>query len=228
MYLTKVLSYLRSNQKIALLAIVSTVALALLFLRFLGTGNMSFIFMIWNLFLAWVPLFFIKWVWEQEKRASIPIVLLGVYFIVWLLFFPNAPYLITDIKHLRGVEEHTIWFDSLMLFSFAFSGFLTGLYSIRIVFRIINYRWTQISAWAIITGAMILSGFGVYLGRYGRWNSWDIITQPGALFRGILDSLQNPLAIKHTLAFSFVLMMLYFAFHFFDESKEHERSHKYS
>ena len=161
---------------------------------------MSFIFMIWNLFLAWVPLFFIKWVWEQEKRASIPIVLLGVYFIVWLLFFPNAPYLITDIKHLRGVEEHTIWFDSLMLFSFAFSGFLTGLYSIRIVF----------------------------LGRYGRWNSWDIITQPGALFRGILDSLQNPLAIKHTLAFSFVLMMLYFAFHFFDESKEHERSHKYS
>jgi uncharacterized membrane protein len=228
MIFQKLLDYLKNNERIALLAVVSAASVALLFIRFLGTENLGFIFMIWNLFLAWVPLFFIKWVWEQEKLRPSPLFMLGIYLTVWLLFFPNAPYLITDIKHLRGVAEQTIWFDSLMLFLFAFSGFLTGLYSIRIVFRILNHRWNDKIAWLTIAGSMILSGFGVFLGRYGRWNSWDIITQPGALLRGIVASLQDPLAIKHTFAFSFVLMLLYFAFHFFAESKEHEPSRKYS
>ena len=228
MNIEKGLAYLRNNERIALLAVVSAASVALLLIRFLGTENLGFIFMIWNLFLAWVPLLFIKWVWEQEKIRPSSLFMLAIYLIVWLLFFPNAPYLITDIKHLRGVSENMIWYDSLMLFLFAFSGFMTGLYSIRIVFRILNHRWNYLAAWLAIGGSMILSGFGVYLGRYGRWNSWDIITQPGALLRGIIASLQDPLAIKHTFAFSFVLMLLYFAFHFFAESKEHEPSRKYS
>jgi uncharacterized membrane protein len=228
MILQKSLDYLKTNERIALLAVVSAASVALLLIRFVGTENLGFIFMIWNLFLAWVPLLFIKWVWEKEKVRPSPLFMLGIYLIVWLLFFPNAPYLITDIKHLRGVSEQMIWYDSLMLFLFAFSGFLTGLYSIRIVFRILNHRWDNITAWFSIGGFMILSGFGVYLGRYGRWNSWDVVTQPDALFRGIIASLQDPLAIKHTFAFSFVLMLLYFAFHFFAESKEHDPAHKYS
>jgi len=228
MEIAKLFTYLQKNQKVALLAVVSASAMGLLFFRILGTRHLDFFFMTWNLFLAWIPLFFIKWVWEQEVKRPAPLFLLMIYFVIWLLFFPNAPYVITDIKHLRGVSENMIWYDSLMLFMFAASGFLTGLYSIRIVHRIITRRWNQKLAWLVIGGSMFLSGFGIFLGRYGRWNSWDIITHPYALSLGIFQSLQDPLAIKHTFAFSFVLMLLYFAFHFLAEIKQHESSHKYS
>ncbi|CAG5069626.1 hypothetical protein DYBT9623_02362 [Dyadobacter sp. CECT 9623] len=222
----KLARYLQSNQKVALLAFVSFAAMTLLLIRML-IHDWDFIFLAWNLFLAWVPLIFIKAVWEMERRQNAPFWLLIICLFVWLLFFPNAPYIITDLKHLRGIADNMIWYDSLMIFTFSVAGFLTGLYSIRIVHRIVTKRWNEQLAWAWILFAMILSGFGVYLGRYGRWNSWDILTQPGSLLRGILESAQNPLAIKHTLSFSFVLMLLYFAFHIFAELKQNERTRRY-
>ncbi|WAC09863.1 DUF1361 domain-containing protein [Dyadobacter pollutisoli] len=227
MTLEKLVRYLQNNQKVALLAFVSGAAMVLLALR-IGLRDWHFIFLAWNLFLAWVPLVFIKWVWEQEVKRQVPFGLLMIYLVIWLLFFPNAPYIITDLKHLRGVPENMIWFDAIMIFTFSVAGFLTGLYSIRIVHRIITQRWNERLAWATILIAMFMSGFGVFLGRYGRWNSWDIVTQPGALARGIFASLRDPLAIRHTFTFSFVLMLLYFAFHIFAELKQNERTHKYS
>ncbi|MHA4742338.1 DUF1361 domain-containing protein [Dyadobacter sp. MSC1_007] len=226
MALEKLVNYLESNLKVALLAFISAAAVALLAMRIL-LQDWSFIFLVWNLFLAWVPLLFIKWVWEMERKQQAPFWLLMVYLSVWLLFFPNAPYIITDLKHLRAVPENMIWYDAIMIFTFSLAGFLTGLYSIRIVHRIITKRWNERLAWLAIVAAMVMSGFGVFLGRYGRWNSWDIITQPGALARGIYHSLRDPLAIKHTVTFSFVLMLLYFAFHIFAELKQNERTHRY-
>ncbi|MCE6992393.1 DUF1361 domain-containing protein [Dyadobacter sp. CY323] len=219
--------YLQNNQKVALLAFVSAAAMTLLSMRIL-IEDWGFVFLAWNLFLAWIPLVFIKWVWEREVRKAAPFWLLAIYLTVWLLFFPNAPYIITDLKHLRGVPEHMIWYDALMIFTFSVAGFLTGLYSIRIVHRIITYRWNARLAWLVIMISMFASGFGVFLGRYGRWNSWDIVTQPGSLARGIFHSMQDPLAIKHTFSFSFVLMLLYFAFHIFAELKQNEATRRYS
>ncbi|NIJ51854.1 DUF1361 domain-containing protein [Dyadobacter arcticus] len=227
MTLEKLSRYLQSNQKVALLAFVSAAAMTLLSMRVL-IENWGFIFLAWNLFLAWIPLIFIKWVWEQESRQKLPFWLLAIYLCVWLLFFPNAPYIITDLKHLRAVPEHMIWYDALMIFTFSVAGFLTGLYSIRIVHRLVAGRWNERLAWMVVTVSMFMSGFGVFLGRYGRWNSWDIVTQPGSLARGILKSMTDPLAIKHTFSFSFVLMLLYFAFHIFAELKQNEPTHRYS
>lgn len=223
----KLVRYLQDNQKVALLAFVSAAAMTLLLFRILLL-NWNFIFLAWNLFLAWVPLIFIKLVWEKEARKQLPFGILMAYLMIWLLFFPNAPYIITDLKHLQGASENTIWYDALMIFTFSVAGFLTGLYSIRIVHRIITRRWNERLAWLAILMSMVMSGFGIFLGRYGRWNSWDIITQPGALARGIFKSLQDPMAIKHTLTFSFVLMLLYFAFHIFAELKQNERTHRFS
>ncbi|WP_157474582.1 DUF1361 domain-containing protein [Dyadobacter sp. Leaf189] len=218
--------YLQRNQKIALIAFVSAAAMSLLLFRIL-LHDWDFVFLSWNLFLAWVPLIFIKWVDEMEAQRRAPFGLLMCYLLVWLLFFPNAPYIITDLKHLRGIGDNIIWYDSLMIFTFSVAGFLAGLYSIRIVHRIINARWNEALAWTVILFSMILSGFGVFLGRYGRWNSWDILTKPVSLLRGIFESMQNPLAIKHTITFSFVLMLLYFAFHIFAELKQNEGTHRY-
>ena len=115
-----------------------------------------------------------------------------------------------------------------VIFVISVAGFFTGLYSIRIVHRIITNRWNESLAWFTILISIVMSGFGIFLGRYGRWNSWDIVTQPGALAKGIFRSMQDPLAIKHTLSFSFVLMLLYFAFHIFAKLKQNERTHRFS
>ncbi|QRR01856.1 DUF1361 domain-containing protein [Dyadobacter sandarakinus] len=227
MGLDKMVHYLQSNLKVALLAFVSSAAMILLAFRIVF-HDWNFVFLAWNLFLAWIPLVFIKWVWEQERNRPLPFGLLALYLFVWLMFFPNAPYIITDLKHLRSVPEAMIWYDALMIFTFSLSGLMTGLYSVRIVHRIVAGRWNGSLAWATIICSLVLSGFGVFLGRYGRWNSWDVLTQPGALVRGIISSMQNPLAIKHTLTFSFVLVLSYFAFHIFAELKQHEASHRYS
>lgn len=228
MKLRKVFSYLQGNQKLALVAFVSASAVSLLVFRIVLGHSWDFIFLVWNLFLAWVPLLFAKLVWEHEIIRPIPSWLLPAYFLMWLLFFPNAPYIITDLKHLRTVPDEMVWYDAVMIFSFATAGILAGLYSARIIHRIAARRWKSHTAWFIITGSMVLSGFGVFLGRFGRWNSWDIVTNPFALMDGILQSMQNPLAIKHTMLFSFVLMLLYFAFHFFAELKQNEPSDRYS
>jgi uncharacterized membrane protein len=219
--------FLQSNLKIALLLIVSLSALSLLAFR-IYSYNWNFVFLVWNLFLAWIPLLFIKMVWTYEQKHKLPLWLLAGYFLIWLLFFPNAPYIITDFKHLRGVPENMIWYDALMIFNFSIAGFLAGLYSIRIVHRIFAHRWNHAVAWLMVMISMLLSGFGIYLGRYGRWNSWDFVTQPKALLKGISSSITDPFAIKHTFTFSFVMMLLYFAFHIFAELKKHEGTHKYS
>jgi len=219
--------FFQSNLKIALLSIISLSAIILLAFR-IYSYNWNFIFLVWNLFLAWVPLLFMSVVWKYEAKRKSPLWLLTGCFLIWLLFFPNAPYIITDFKHLRNVPENMIWFDALMIFNFSVAGFLAGLYSIRILHRILVLRWNNAVAWLIVMISMLLSGFGVYLGRYGRWNSWDVITQPKALLHGIASSLLDPFAIKHTFTFSFVMMLLYFAFHFFAELKKHEGTHKYS
>ena len=228
MTIDRLFRYLHSHHKLALLAFVSALAFTLLTLRMWATQNADFIFMTWNLFLAWVPLLFIKWVSVRENAKPAPALLLLIYLTIWLLFFPNAPYLITDLKHLKSVPDQLLWYDALMIFTFALSGFLTGLYSIRIVHRLLTNRYNQYFAWLSIAAAMFLSGFGIFLGRYGRWNSWDIVTHPKALAKGIFHSMQDPFAIKHTFTFSFVLMLMYFAFHIFAEIKQYDPARKYS
>ena len=222
------LKYLRSNHKIALLAFLSFSACALLFFRMLVERSFGFDFLVWNLFLAWVPLLFIKWISEIDKRKSLHPLTLLFSLIIWLLFFPNAPYIITDLKHLSGIPENKIWYDAMMIFTFAVAGLLPGLYSIRIVYRILSTRFHALICWCLIAASMFLSGFGIFLGRYGRWNSWDIVTQPQNLFWGILGSIRNPMAVMHTFAFSFVLLLLYFAFHTFAEINKNEPTHKFS
>jgi uncharacterized membrane protein len=153
------ITYLRGNQKIALLAVVSLLATSLYVLRVLVVRDLGFMFLNWNLFLAWIPLLFIKWVWQQERVNHAPVWLLFSYLTIWLLFFPNAPYIITDLMHLRAVPDHMVWFDALMIFTFALAGFLTGLYSIRIVHRILASRWNGTFAWGVIGASMVMSGF---------------------------------------------------------------------
>jgi len=172
----------------ALLFVLSTFSIAMLLARVRFSGQPAHAFLIWNLFLAWLPLLFAL-VASRYRRN--PVVLLTFGFL-WLLFLPNAPYLITDLMHLRPIGPVPIWYDAMMLFSFALSGLLLGLRSLFSMQRIVNGRFGLLAGWVFVLLACGLSSFGIYIGRFLRWNSWDIFAHPLRLSADIVNSLTDP------------------------------------
>jgi uncharacterized membrane protein len=113
--------------------------------------------------------------------------------VLWLLFFPNAPYILTDLQHLRYPHAGVpVWFDMLLINWFAWTGILLGVFSLfmmqDIVQRIIG-RWF---GWAFVISVSVLSGLGIYLGRFLRWNSWDLLFHPLALSKQLIQYALNP------------------------------------
>jgi uncharacterized membrane protein len=203
-----------------LLALLSAAAIFLFICRQLATQSLTGLFWIWNLFLAWIPLWVVLWLRDRVQKKAIGKISLATGIILWLFFFPNAPYIITDLIHLKESPSSLIWYDALMGFTFAMSGLFTGMYSVLWVHRIIFNTWGQIMAFIVIPFCLLLSGYGIYLGRFGRWNSWDVVSDPLALCKYVLRSVRNPLAIQTTLAFSFVMLLTYAIFYLFSQKKQ--------
>lgn len=170
---------------------------SLLGLRLTWTGHTAFFFMAWNLFLALIPLGF-SLALQRIRHGFLGLPLVGG----WLLFFPNAPYVLTDLLHLRERDGLPLWFDLLMLLSFALVALWIGFQSLRLVQGWVVQRTSVAVSWAFVASSLMLSGFGIYLGRFLRWNSWDILSRPGALFHDILIRVANPLAHPYTWAFT--------------------------
>jgi uncharacterized membrane protein len=170
-------------------------ALALFVIRVLYTGSLAFFFIPWNLFLAWLPLFFSTLMLQEKNR-------LGklVWFCLWLLFLPNAPYLITDLVHLEQRLPVPFYFDLVLLFTAAWNGLLLGLLSVKNIEEQLQQQFSTVKVKLMLFCIFILSGFGIYLGRYDRYNSWHILTQPFDLMGDIAMYVLQPLQHIHTWA----------------------------
>lgn len=162
----------------------------------LGRASLAgprFVFLWWNLALAWVP-----WgvsAWLSRPRGPLAT---GAAGLAWLVFFPNAPYLITDLVHLKARPPVPLSVDVLMLASFGLAGLVLGWTSLDVVRQRLESRWGRPVALALVTGCVGATGFGVYLGRFLRWNSWDVVTSPSQVLEGARAALVD----GHALAFS--------------------------
>lgn len=159
--------------------------------RFVYSESSIFLFLNWNLFLAFLPwLFSILMIINpklQENKAVIVILLLS-----WLVFFPNAPYILTDLFHLQLRLSMPIWFDLVFILSYAWTGLLFGFISLWNIEEILVKTINEKTIPYISGGLLFLGSFGIYLGRYLRWNSWDILRDPFGLFHDIHDRIMNP------------------------------------
>ena len=168
-------------------------------LRIHLAGHPYYIFMLWNLFLAAIPLGLSLGL-RQINSLTLALPLLAV----WLLFFPNAPYVLTDLIHLNEHSSNVPkWLDLLMLLSFALVSLWFGFQSLHIVQHWFARKFSHATAWCVTVGSLGLSGFGVYLGRFDRWNSWDLLHRPMSLLSTIASYILHPLA--HTRTWGFTL-----------------------
>lgn len=183
---------------------------------------MNFTFLIWNLLLAWIPLYFsskFKKTFTQKKPF-----ISGFLFLCWLAIFPNAPYIITDLVHLEQKSGVPLWFDLILLVLFAWNGLLTGFISLMEIHHAFLTRFSQKVSWGIISGILFLSAYGVYLGRFERWNSWDILTHPISLVRQMITNFQHQETLLRsmgvTFCFGLFLMISYSTLYFLSAKEE--------
>jgi uncharacterized membrane protein len=196
-----------------LLGISVLFSFALLVLRYKVTGEIHFTFLIWNLFLAGLPLLastavrFLDVTSKLRWYNFIPI--LGF----WLLFLPNAPYILTDLFHLRPRPSTPLWLDLMVILSFAWNGLIMGFVSLLDMHDVVNKYAHKFWGWALALSALVASSFGIYLGRFLRWNSWDIINHPQELLRELAHMLCHPFShptmLGITFCFSGFLVLAY-------------------
>jgi uncharacterized membrane protein len=154
------------------------------------SGSDFYRFLVWNLVLAWVPLVLALVAYASASRRATPATV--AFGVLWLLFFPNAPYLLTDFIHLRESPAAPLWYDALMLASFAWTGLILGYASLYLM-QMIWERAVGRLSWVGVVVALALASFGVYVGRFLRYNSWDALLRPLPLARVIHTNLENPL-----------------------------------
>ena len=189
-------------RRILPLSLFSALAVALLLARVVYTENAVFLVFGWNLFLAWVPLGLAL----SLERAARPAVVVALS-LAWLAFFPNAPYLVTDLVHLRHRAPVPLWYDVAFFATLALAGLFVGLASLEIVHRVLRRHVQPRAAWALLVLISGLSGYAIYLGRFLRWNSWDLVTRP----LGVLGSVAGDVTHARPWGVSVVFGAIIFA-----------------
>lgn len=197
--------------------LLSTIfAVALFSARVLHSHSFAFQNLIWNLFLAWMPYLFSFWAAALYASKS------GRWWVIifpgflWLIFFPNAPYIITDFLHLAYRPGVPIWFDILMLATFAWTGCFLAIASLRTMQIIVRNHLGWLMSWVFAGSVLALGGLGIYLGRFSRWNSWDIFISPKEIISEVAFRVLNPLSnltfFGFTTLFTVFLLVCYLMF----------------
>lgn len=201
-----------------LLALSMLFSCLLVSIRMIHTGRSNYVFLIWNLFLAYVP-YFITACLERRSQWVTHKPLFTLLFLVWLVCIPNSFYIITDLYHLSdnhgggGLRQAPQWLDLAMILSFAWNGLLLGVLSVRQMEKVLHPFLPARHELFFLYPIMWLNALGVYIGRYLRYNSWDVITDPFRLFadiaRIIIHPLRNQYAWDMIFTFSILMTLMY-------------------
>jgi uncharacterized membrane protein len=189
------------------LSLASALCVALELVRERYFGELGFRFLLWNLTLAWIPLVVALGVYDCYRRG-LPFASLTPAILVWLLFLPNAPYIVTDFVHLNPAGRAPLWFDAVVISSFAWTGLLLGFASLYLLHAVARHRFGARVGWLGALSALGLSSVGVYAGRFLQWNSWDLLTRPGERLAEIAPGLDQTAALVHASAVMLLVAVL--------------------
>ncbi|TAH51605.1 MAG: DUF1361 domain-containing protein [Chloroflexota bacterium] len=197
------------NQMFYPVVLSSLLCIAFFAMRALWSDSFLHKSLMWNLFLAWIPYFCaLGMAWLHARRAAAWQYILPS--LVWLLFFPNAAYLVTDLYKLRNMPPVPIWYDVGFFAMMAWTGLLLAVASLQIVQRMVKQSASALWSWLVVFVVIGLNGVGIYLGRFLRWNSWDVMTDPIAVLQDAIAPFLNPIAYRQSVAIMIVFSALLF------------------
>jgi uncharacterized membrane protein len=179
-----------AHESLAPMIFASGIACSMVVTRVVMSDSWAYAHMVWNLWLAWIP-YLCALAMEAIARAGGRWSLLPVG-AIWLPFLPNAPYLVTDFVHLLEIPAIALWYDIGMLAIFAWTGGCLTAASLRSARQLVVARAGRFTGDLFVLLIAILGGFGVYLGRFQRWNSWDVVLDPGGLLADVAARLMDP------------------------------------
>lgn len=207
------------NERVLVLAglgVASALCIGLELLRELRFDAPGYRFLLWNLALAWVPLVVALVIYDRYRRGT-SLSRLAPAAALWLIFLPNAPYILTDFIHLSPSRHTPLWLDGTILSAFAWTGLLLGFVSLYLLHAVARDRYGSRTSWYCVVSVLALVSAGVCLGRFLRWNSWDLLVQPGKLLAQLLPHLGDPGAVARatllTLLLTCLLAAAYFSFY---------------
>jgi uncharacterized membrane protein len=206
--------FFHSPQPDPVLALSMLFSCLLVVARIWHTGRLTFIFMTWNLFLAYVPYWISSQLTRMDTRRYAFMRVAGL--VVWLLFIPNSFYILTDLYHLADGHRNARvpeWFDLALILSFAWNGLLLGVKSTCQIEMLLAPDASFAGRWILLYPIMFLNALGVYIGRDLRYNSWDIVTNPVDLLGDIAKLLVHPMRFHYAwgmiFCFSVLLTLMY-------------------
>lgn len=206
-------SDLLSKRTLGALGLVSILSLVMFVSRILVTGTDRYWFIPQNLALSWLALLF-GWllVAELSKHRWLSWQNLALS-LLWIVFLPNTWYVMTDFLHVFPTGEISQLFDIAMMASLVFCGFALGFASLYLVHLELLKRWRTRIAHTAVALILLISSFGIYLGRDLRWNTWDVVSNPEGLILNVsdrvIDPFEHPRAINVTVLFFILLATLY-------------------
>ena len=172
--------------------------------------------LIWNLFLAWIPFILAYLAHAVSWRRSWIYLVIPFVAFLWLIFFPNAPYMLTDLQDLaRRAGDAPLWYDVIIVVWCSWTGMLLGVISLYLMQDIVMRTFGRAAGWAFVFIISGLSSFGIYIGRFVRLNSWDILQNPAETAMDILGLIIDPsrrlaaFTLLYTFFFLFVYLLLY-------------------
>jgi uncharacterized membrane protein len=189
------------------LVLVSAFDVSLVGLRVAVSGSSMYSFLVWNLFLAWAPVAFALWLYDGYRKDGLRPVA-AVPAVGWLLFFPNAPYIVTDLVHLDQLSM-PLWYDGGLIAAFAVTGLMLGFVSLALVHAVVEQERGRAAAWSTAGVAIVLASVGVYVGRVLNLNSWDAVVRPLHLASSLGGSLGDPHLFELTVLYSGFLALCY-------------------
>ncbi len=199
-----------------LLAIASAICIALVAARILYAGTLGYTNLVWNLFLAWIPFVLAYIAYMLSWQKPLTYIIIPVFAFLWLIFFPNAPYILTDLQHLGQYSGHVpVWYDVILLVWFSWTGMLLGIVSLNLMQEIVKREIGRFAGWMFVLVVACLTSVGIYIGRFVRLNSWDILKNPLQIASSVTDWLEDPslrsvgFIALYTLFFIFVYLTLY-------------------
>jgi uncharacterized membrane protein len=182
---------------LALLGLIVILSL----LRVIFFHTYSLIYLLWNILLALIPYWISLFMLRRREATALPLPLAVIGSVLWLLFIPNAPYLVTDLIHITHLKQIPIIFDTFLIFTSAWIGVLLYCKSVYNIEQILRMKYSSRATSYIIAIISMVVSFGIYLGRFLRFNSWDVLANPLSLYGGVRDTLSYQSGTNSTVAF---------------------------